>query len=246
MSRIGVKENGVDINNIPEQTSEIEDDVDDENLKIQEAEEIIALQSKKMEVCQRKTEVRTIIGQILDALVGDVIENSSLPAWSDNTKAPFAFSDFASQPNRPFSPNLSDNSDSDEKLEMKPDGEVQNIKKEEQKESQSPTKEKQVINYSIIMDEYKSRKSLHTLPPQKSVRKNPFIKKHQTSHSRHPVDPEIEQQRTASLKKDAEAKISLYTDLVCLTLNLVAELNDEEFKVLKEFAFDKSLLTICR
>ena len=238
MSRIGVKENGVDIKNIPEQTSEIENDVDDENLKIQEAEEIIALQSKKMEVCQRKTEVNTIISQILDALIGDVIDNSSLPVGSDNTKAPFAFSDFASQPNRPFSPNLSDNSDSDEKLEMKPDGEVQNIKKEGQKES--PTKEKQVINYSIIMDEYKSRKSLHTLPPQKSVRKNPFIKKHQTSHSRHPVDPEIEQQRTASLKKDAEAKISLYTDLVCLTLNLVAELNDEEFKVLKEFTFDKS------
>ena len=84
------------------------------------------------------------------------------------------------------------------------------------------------------MEEYKSRKPLHTMP-QKSTRKNPFIKKQQTSHSRHPVDPEIDQQRSASLLKDSQAKNSLYTDLVGLVLRLIADLNDEEFKVCFRF-----------
>ena len=80
------------------------------------------------------------------------------------------------------------------------------------------------------MEEYASRKSHHTLP-QKTARKNPFIKKQQTSLSRQSVDPEIERQRTTSLMKDSEARSSLYTELVCLVLNLLADLNDEEFKV---------------
>ena len=69
------------------------------------------------------------------------------------------------------------------------------------------------------------------------TRKNPFIKKQQTSHSRHPVDPEIEQQRSASLLKDSQAKNSLYTELVGLILRLIADLNDEEFKIMLPLVF---------
>ena len=44
--------------------------------------------------------------------------------------------------------------------------------------------------------------------------------------------PEIEQQMSESLLKDSQAKNSLYTELVGLILRLIADLNDEEFKIM--------------
>ena len=253
LSKIGLndtEENTVDNINLPDTESHADlevgndDEMEDENQKIQEAEEIIALQTKKSENHRRKTEVKTIISEIIEDILDNVRENSVSRdrdggQQDEEQKSPFGFSDFASQPNRPFSPNLSDNSDCDEKSVKQPDDPVQtsedNAEKPTDKE-ESPTKNKQIINYSMIMDEYKSRKPLHTMP-QKSTRKNPFIKKQQTSHSRHPVDPEIEQQRSASLLKDSQAKNSLYTELVGLILRLIADLNDEEFKIMLPLVF---------
>ena len=245
LSKIGLNENVVDKINYPDTESpgdlevENDDEVDDENQKIQEAEEIIALQAKKLEARRREMETETIVSEIIGDILVNITENSAIRDRAhpdEEQKSPFGFSDFASQPNRPFSPNLSDNSDCEEKSAKRPDDQVQNNNGEKPPEDQeeSPTKTKQIINYSIIMEEYKSRKPLHTMPG-KSTRKNPFIKKQQTSHSRHPVDPEIDQQRSASLLKDSQAKNSLYTDLVGLVLRLIADLNDEEFKVCFRF-----------
>ena len=230
LSKIGLKES-CDVTNRLEDsddtTIEREIDLDDENQKIQEAEEIIALQAKKTESHLREeTETTKISLEIIEEVLDDIVRNFE-SRKEDEPKTPFGFSDFASQPNRPYSPNLSDN---EEKLESKPDEEVQKNQEGVEDSAESPSKSKQIINYSLIMEEYASRKSHHTLP-QKTARKNPFIKKQQTSLSRQSVDPEIERQRTASLMKDSEARSTLYTELVCLVLNLLADLNDEEFKV---------------
>ena len=258
LSKIGLNEtekNVVDNNSFPDtqchEDLEVEndDEVEDENQKIQEAEEIIALQAKKLETHRRETEAKTIVSEIIEDILANIRENSvsrDRGRHDEKEKSPFGFSDFASQPNRPFSPNLSDNSDCDENSVKRPDDSVQTSEDNAEKptdQEESPTKSKQIINYSMIMDEYKSRKPLHTMP-QKSTRKNPFIKKQQTSHSRHPVDPEIEQQRSASLLKDSQAKNSLYTELVGLVLRLIADLNDEEFKVGVCFCF-RVEITIC-
>ena len=71
----------------------------------------------------------------------------------------------------------------------------------------------------------------HLLPPITS-RKNPFIQKHQTNMSRHPVDSEIEKQRTNSLKKDAEVRFCIWNELVCVFLQMLLRLKDEDLKVI--------------
>ena len=83
------------------------------------------------------------------------------------------------------------------------------------------------------LNNYRLSKEAKVIPP-KSTRKNPFITKQQTSLSRHPVDPEIEQQRSCSLLKDSEAQVAVWTELVILILELVARLDDHEYKVISE------------
>ena len=99
--------------------------------------------------------------------------------------------------------------------------------------TQGDGKEKEDLSKAAnqkVMNDYKLSKCMSSMP-QKSTRKNPFIIKQQSSMSRHPVDPEIEEQRSSSLLKDSEAQIAVWNELVVLILDLVARISDHEFKV---------------
>ena len=211
------------------------DDIDVENSKILEAEQIIAENATN------------------NSAPDDVVE--------EETETKFKFSDFANQGPGLDSPMMSESGDSDAEMEKAKSSitefakEVQDRKEakdekveieeeivtEEKSEHKERTEGDGVdvraatpSDSQAIMAQYRNRKTLHKMPP-KSTRKNPFIERHQTSMSRQKVDPEIEQQREKSLIKDSEAQMSVWNELVCLMLHLLASLKDEEFKVCNSY-----------
>ena len=221
---------------------DIDQNLKDENMRIQQAEDIIENQSHQE---------------------AENVEDESLPNENEmkpqQESSPFQFSDFTRQPNRPDSPNIDEDSENETELppqetqmvekdkyeDQKVDEDTKILKKENEDDSnvnidnlpprtQGDGKEKedllQIQAKQTVISQYKTRKSLKAMPP-KNTRKNPFIPKQQTSMSRHPVDPEIDQQRSSSLMKDSEAQVAVWNELVILILDLVARLNDHDFKV---------------
>ena len=220
----------------PTSDADIDAHLKEENMKIQQAEDIIENQSHQ----EGDDESLTIEKE-------KKIENDS---------SPFQFSDFTKQPNRPDSPNIDEDSENETDLSTH---ETNGIAEEETRENEKPVilnediedvkevnvedlpprtqgdgKEKEDMVSTAakqkVISDYKMSKSMKAMPP-KNTRKNPFITKQQTSMSRHPVDPEIEQQRSTSLLKDSEAQIAVWNELVILILDLVARLEDHEVKV---------------
>ena len=205
----------------------------EENMKIQEAEDIIESQSNQQVDESLSEENHTKVEKEI---------------------SPFQFSDFTRQPNRPDSPNINEESDNEldisshninqiAELEIENYGSVKESDDERKSldmenlppRTQGDGKEKEdLVSMAAkqkVINDYKVSKSMKSMPP-KSTRKNPFIIKQQTSMSKHPVDPEIEEQRSSSLLKDSEAQIAVWNELVVLILDLVARLNDHEFKVM--------------
>ena len=178
-------------------------------------------------------------------------ENEEESQGDNEIRPPFQFSDFAKYEVGSEDPKMSesDNSDSEmekaissiksceEELEQRSKHTSENFTDDNSSGTQNndeklpSSKNIQLeIKKENVIDDFKTRKQQHTLP-SKCVRKNPFIQKQQTSMSRHPVDPEIEKQRANSLKRDHEAKLKIYKELICLMLNLISELTEDEFKV---------------
>ena len=185
----------------------------------------------------------------------EVTNNEESQVDSNEKETPFQFSDFAKHDlgSRDMKMSDSDNSDGEmekaissiksceEELKQKCKNTYENCTYDNSKETQNQdkmpkkpiaaSKNNQIeIKKEDVIDEFKTRKQQHILP-SKSVRKNPFIEKQQTSMSRHPVDPEIEKQRTNSLKRDHEAKLKILKELISLMLNLISDLTEDEFKV---------------
>jgi len=164
-----------------------------------------------------------------------IIESESgncVQTKSDAEAAPFSFSDFARQPNRPDSPNLSEVSDP-------PEGENREGKKSEESQKQlaqngSPVMV-EVVNEEL--SEYNATKPNVTLPPATS-RRNPFMPQQVVPHGRGPsVDPEIGRQRTESLAKDQEARHKVWNSLVLCLLERFELAADKELQALLPLVF---------
>ena len=226
--------------------------VEEENMKIQEAENIMAT-SSEVEINMKtkhetdEQEVDIISQEKTDSVPEDADEEEDINQNEENPKSkPFQFSDFANQSPTSVSPKLSESDDSDGDIE-KAKNSIQSFQQELQDKQEEcndkeqlpertegdggePSEERNAPSKQSILTQFKKRKSLHTMPP-KSTRKNPFIQKQQTSMSKKPVDPEIDKQRSKSLMKDFEAQMIIWNELVCLMLHLLAGLEDSEFEV---------------
>ena len=236
---------------------DVNDDIDSENESTNHTEivpENDSIENKDSidEIeCNQLTEQGETIGNdaVNDNLMNDeeIIKNDVVV---EDSQSPFQFSDFAKQSKEVHSPkhSESDNSDTEVERAQKSINSFEKKIEEKKQDSQDFKNESQTLEENNlpprtqgdgmentpkrpnIFNQFKNQKTVHSMPP-KTVRKNPFIQRQQSSMSRHPVDPEIEKQRTNSLMKDSEAQLSVWNELVCLMLHLLASLNDEEFKV---------------
>ena len=151
---------------------------------------------------------------------------------------PFQFSDFTRQPNRPDSPNLSHESDS----EMPPQS-FENLPPRtcgDGKEKEEVLKINTGEDVNSMMSQYKIRKQQSSMPAVAPNRENPFSAKRATTRSlsrSESIDPEIEQQRVSSLQKDSEAQTGVWNELVVLILDLGAQLEDREFQIMLPLIF---------
>lgn len=175
---------------------------------------------------------------------------------SPSPKRPFHFSDFTSQPIRPDSPNVSEDSDTHaHKLNKsgsmnstgnKDDGDV--FFNEEEEVFRVTTQ----AEYDAMMSEFRFRKGKRSLPSTSSkdpppgagtldanerstkasrARRNPFMARvsRRISNSDE-TDPEIASQQRSSLMADSEAQIKVWTELVQVFLHLSLELSESDFQ----------------
>ena len=236
---------------------DVNDDIDSENESTNHTEivpENYSIENKDSidEIeCNQLTEEGETIGN--DAVNDNLMNDEEIikkDVVVEDSQSPFQFSDFAKQSKEVHSPkhSESDNSDTEVERAQKSINSFEKKIEEKKQDSQDFKNESQTLEENNlpprtqgdgmentpkrpnIFNQFKNQKTVHSMPP-KTVRKNPFIQRQQSSMSRHPVDPEIEKQRTNSLMKDSEAQLSVWNELVCLMLHLLASLNDEEFKV---------------
>lgn len=182
-------------------------------------------------------------------------------AASESTKAeakPFQFSDFASQPIRPESPNVSEDSD----IRVSPTtstastGQMTKTSKPEAGGAEDEVDE-EVFRVATqnemdsMMNEYRYRKGKRTLPSTSSKetpptsasaeasRKNPFLAKPKASTSSVTTnaDPEIANQQKESLMADSDAQMAVWTELVLVFFNLSSSLEDNKFQLFLPLLF---------
>ena len=240
-----------------------DDDIRKENMKIHEAECIIAAEDRKPSASPEYVGLHEVSDNVKELEVNwlkyvkeekiepqqnaeseEFVNEEESQVESNEKKSPFQFSDFAKHDLGSEHPKMSDSDNSDNEME-KAISSIKSCEKELKQKCINTTenytydssKEAAIsknINLEIkkedVIDDFKTRKQQHVLP-SKCARRNPFIEKQQTSMSRHPVDPEIEKQRAHSLKRDHEAKLNILKELISLMLNLISDLNEDEFKV---------------
>ncbi|TRY76541.1 hypothetical protein TCAL_00090 [Tigriopus californicus] len=179
---------------------------------------------------------------------------------SSSPKRPFHFSDFTSQPIRPDSPNVSEDSDIQAHRLIKGGSMTSNANKEDGdvffNEEEEVFRVTTQAEYDAMMSEFRFRKGKRSLPstsskdPLQSVgmlddsersttskgsqgraRRNPFMARASRRISNSDeTDPEIASQQRSSLMADSEAQIKVWTELVQVFLHLSLELSESDFQ----------------
>jgi len=184
---------------------------------------------------------------------------SATTAEETSSSKPFQFSDFAtSQPGRPGSPNVSEDSDLKTEVGNREEQEEPRLESVSSGIKSAPVVEgdEEVFRVATqaemndMMTEYRSRKGGRTMPSSSSSkgtppstadtaesRRNPFLAKPKPPTSPRPAatataDADIAAQQNESLSADSRARLDVWTELVLVLLNLAADLSEDEFRVL--------------
>ena len=187
--------------------------------------------------------------------------SSSISTASPKEKKPFQFSDFASQPIRPESPNVSEVSDVGPALSTsggEPDGDEGSLKYNSEVTGEEVFRVATQNEMDEMMSEYRSHKGKRTMPSSSSVtstppasasasvaasRKNPFLTQKPNSslkannERKSNVDPDIANQQQQSLMADSEAKVAVWNELVLVYFRMSDTLSDEQFRLFLPLLF---------
>ena len=178
------------------------------------------------EISENHTKKSDNTGEVVAGNHLDVVENvtdkesepekNPIVVEEETAAAPFSFSDFTLQPNRPDSPNMSEGSE----VEQHREGLVEETNDDVQVEVPE-----------AVLDENQAAQDRPSQPALPG-RRNPFIPPAAPQVRRGPpVDPEISRQRTESLAEDSRARERVWHQLVIMVLERLDTTTDTEFKV---------------